>query len=94
MQDAGDISVAVPESLIERRAMEKALREEIEVRVRQIARLKTVPEPFNPARRQVRYAGRVFGEAEMVNPAWQESSGRSQNCPFGHRRPRMPPQTF
>jgi CDP-6-deoxy-D-xylo-4-hexulose-3-dehydrase len=46
---------------------EAELRQEILDRVREIARLREAAErPFAPGRTLVRYAGRVYGEAEMV----------------------------
>jgi CDP-6-deoxy-D-xylo-4-hexulose-3-dehydrase len=43
------------------------LTEEIQERVRAIARLKTREEPFVPGTSRVPYAARVYGEPEMVN---------------------------
>ena len=48
---------------------ERVLVAEILERVRQIARLRGAPEPFEPGKSAVRYAGRVYDEAEMVNLA-------------------------
>lgn len=50
----------------EDKLLEKQLTEEILDRVRQIARLRTKEEPFVPGRTPVKYAGRVYDEAEMV----------------------------
>lgn len=50
--------------------LEKKLTAEILERVREIARLRREAEPaFEPGRTPVRYAGRVYGEQEMVNLA-------------------------
>jgi CDP-6-deoxy-D-xylo-4-hexulose-3-dehydrase len=50
--------------------LEKKLTAEILERVREIARLRRETEPaFEPGRTPVRYAGRVYGEQEMVNLA-------------------------
>jgi CDP-6-deoxy-D-xylo-4-hexulose-3-dehydrase len=49
---------------------EKRLTAEILERVRELARLRQEAEPeFVPGRTPVRYAGRVYGEAEMANLA-------------------------
>jgi len=49
---------------------ERKLTAEILERVRQIARLRRDAEaPFIPGKTPVRYAGRVYGEEEMVNLA-------------------------
>ena len=45
----------------------EALSAEIMERVREIARLKTEVQPFVPGTSRVPYAGRVYGEPEMVN---------------------------
>ncbi|MEL6182163.1 MAG: hypothetical protein AAFS10_24605, partial [Myxococcota bacterium] len=49
------------------RAREKVLRGEILERVRELAALKTAPRAYVPGRTMIRYAGRVYGEQEMVN---------------------------
>ena len=68
MQSSADISVETQEmTLAQRRAEEKRLREEVLERVRQIASLRSAPSPFRGGTSQVRYAGRVYGEEEMVN---------------------------
>lgn len=46
---------------------EKRLTREILERVREIARLRSEPEPFRPGKSAVKYAGRVYDESEMVN---------------------------
>ncbi len=45
----------------------EALTQEIMERVREIAKLKTEPAEFTPGVSKVPYAGRVYGEPEMVN---------------------------
>jgi CDP-6-deoxy-D-xylo-4-hexulose-3-dehydrase len=51
-----------------RKELEKKLAGEILERVREIARIRQESEaPFVPGRSPIRYAGRVYGEAEMTN---------------------------
>ena len=57
--------------MIDRKAEERRLTEEIVERMRMLGRLRgeEALEPFVPGRTPVRYAGRVYGEEEMANLA-------------------------
>src|SRR5690242_15227806 len=51
----------------EARARERAIAEQIEGLVRELAELKTRPQPFEAGSSPVSYAGRVYDAEEMVN---------------------------